>query len=50
MRREYRHVWKNTCLFVRRLASWIERDPSWLTGLLLPLLLGICVVIVMALI
>jgi hypothetical protein len=49
MRREHRPVWKNISLFVRLLAYWIERDPSRLTGLLVPLLVAICVVIVIAL-
>jgi hypothetical protein len=50
MRREHRHVWKNISLFVRLLAYYIEREPSWLTGLLLPLLVAICVIIVIVII
>jgi hypothetical protein len=50
MRREHRHVWKKISLFVRLLAYYIEREPSWLTGLLLPLLVAICVVIVIVII
>jgi hypothetical protein len=49
MPREHRHVWKNISLFVRLLVNWIGRDATWLTGLLLPLLLAICVAIVIAL-
>jgi hypothetical protein len=49
MRREHRDVRENISLFVRQLVNWIGRDPTWLTGLLLPLLLAICVAIVIAL-
>jgi hypothetical protein len=48
--REHRQLGKNISLFVRLLAYWIEREPSLLIGLLLPVLLAVCVVIVIALI
>jgi hypothetical protein len=48
MPRKHRHVWKNISLFVRLLVNWIGRDATWLTGLLLPLLLAICVAIIIA--
>jgi hypothetical protein len=50
VRREHRRLGKSISLFVRLLASWIERDPSLLIGLLLPIFLAICVVIIIALI
>jgi hypothetical protein len=49
MRREHRRVWENISLFVRLWVNWIGRDPTWLTGLLLPLLLAICLAVVIAL-